>query len=500
MSLDPDGLPGSIPPGSQAEPTGRRAWLAATDDPALELQSQGKVLVAALIDQLAAGQVETLHSLHTVGATVRRQTADLQNAVVAPVRQLDALLEELRILQSSLQLSAGDVVGEATARLEGLAQERLAEVHAALGVSVGPLADLVVNLQTVHEALQVSATTIVAGVTEQLTDRLEAMVELQVARANEAMAAPLEPLLALTQDLGDLQTSLEETASTIVDSITARLDARLDEMIDQRLSRAGEALAAHAGAMTTAIATAVAHAVEQLAQATDELDAAGSRVELALQQAGAQAEVGFTGFLDNLVEAGLETLEGIEHAGKSLLVRLDTEVEDFLVTLTRATELQTLRDGQVEAELSGRVRDLVDRTDLGVRRLSDRLRKETDRLVQRDEEQEQLRVASFVTTRETLLAQADVAPARRPAPKAAATKPAPKAAATKPALKAAAPKVVALKSVVTKSVVTKPVVTKPVVTKPVAPAAPVRAVAARKAPAPPVVARTARSRPSAPSK
>ena len=425
-------------------------------------------------------------------------------AMAAPVEPLLALSQDLKDLQASLFVNAVGVVGDVAHQLDGLTTDRLAEVQAALVLPVQPLTDLLVNLQEVHETLQVSATTVVDGVSAQLTTRLEAMV-------------------------------------------------------DERLSRASAELTANADAMTTAFDVVVAKAVEQMSAATEQLDAASSRVEQGVRQAGLAAETAFTGFTDNLVAAGLETLEGIEHAGRSLLAKLDRQVEGFLATLTQNLELQTDRDLQVETELNDRVRQLVDRTDLGVRRLSDRLRKETDRLAQRDEEQEHLRADSFVNALETLLAQTDgrsplrsrimdvlgserrkreeprppagpevtpaldeleeadhpapttpvqvrpapaALPVRTPARRPAATKPAiTKPAATKPRVakavvtKAVAPKAVAVKSAPAKPAATKaavskaaaPKVTAPKVTAPKAPAkAPAKVVAARKTAAPPV--------------
>ena len=407
MPLDADRRAGS-PPADLPEPTSRRAWLAATDDPASDFQVQGQTLVAALVDQLAAGQVETLHSLHTVAATVRRQTAELQDVVVAPVQQLDALLEELRVLQTSLYSNAVGVMGDVTTQLDALVELRVDQANAATTVPLEPLLALTQDLQNLQVSLVDTANTVVDEVTTVLTSRLEAMVDLKVDQANAATTAPLEPLLALTQDLGDLQASLADAAGTVVDAVTTELTTRLEAMVDERLSRASAELAASASAVTTAIDAAVANAVDQLAQATDQLDEATNWVEQGVQRAGVAAETAFAGFTDNLVAAGLETLEAIEHAGKSLLTRLDNEVESFLATLTQSLDQQVTRDVQIETDLNDRVRELVDRTDVGVRRLSDRLRQETDRLARRDEEQEHLRADSFANALETLLAQTDV--------------------------------------------------------------------------------------------
>ena len=407
MPLDADRRAGS-PPADLPEPTSRRAWLAATDDPASDFQVQGQTLVAALVDQLAAGQVETLHSLHTVAATVRRQTAELQDVVVAPVQQLDALLEELRVLQTSLYSNAVGVMGDVTTQLDALVELRVDQANAATTAPLEPLLALTQDLQNLQVSLVDTANTVVDEVTTVLTSRLEAMVDLKVDQANAATTAPLEPLLALTQDLGDLQASLADAAGTVVDAVTTELTTRLEAMVDERLSRASAELAASASAVTTAIDAAVANAVDQLAQATDQLDEATNWVEQGVQRAGVAAETAFAGFTDNLVAAGLETLEAIEHAGKSLLTRLDNEVESFLATLTQSLDQQVTRDVQIETDLNDRVRELVDRTDVGVRRLSDRLRQETDRLARRDEEQEHLRADSFANALETLLAQTDV--------------------------------------------------------------------------------------------
>ena len=404
MSLDLEGHAGDGA-AAPADPMSRRAWLAATDEPAPDLQPQA--LVAALIDQLAAGQVETLHSLHSAAATVRRQTTELQTAAVAPVEQLEALLEQLKAVQTSLYSTAVEVISDVTLQLDEIVAQR-------------------------------------------------------VQSAKEVTAAPLEPLLALTRDLGVLQSTLHQATDPVVDDVTDRLAASLDAMVDQRLSRASERLAVNAGkaeaamdaaaasvterlassvaraeaamaaaadaaveqlaranadsssdltAMTAvsaaAMTTAVDAAVEQIMRATADLDEAGSRVERSTQQTGTVLDETFTRLINNLVEVALENLEGVEHAGKSLLTRLDGQVEGFLGTLAQALEVQATRDAQVEVELSDRLRRLVDRTDVGVRRLSDRLRKETDRLAQRDEEQEYLRADSFVNALETLLARTD---------------------------------------------------------------------------------------------
>lgn len=64
------------------------------DNPAAELraafEASGRRLVDALVEQLAAGQVESLSTLHTAGAVVGRRTAELTQAVGALTATIEA--------------------------------------------------------------------------------------------------------------------------------------------------------------------------------------------------------------------------------------------------------------------------------------------------------------------------------------------------------------------------------------------------------------------------
>jgi hypothetical protein len=96
--------------------------------PATELlaafEASGRRLVAALVEQLAAGQVEILHGLHTAGAVVGHRTAELTEAVAAMTETVEV---------------------EVAAGFERLLAEVLATIgerlHDEVEVSVGELGD-----------------------------------------------------------------------------------------------------------------------------------------------------------------------------------------------------------------------------------------------------------------------------------------------------------------------------------------------------------------------
>lgn len=190
------------------------------------------VLVQALIDQLAAGQSETLYSLQTAATGVRRRVAELDAAAarlpeaVAPV--LVGLLDEL------VQASAQSAAAAGRELQDSLATET--KRHAS-------------NLTaTVKRA---TAAIVQAG------DEAAGRVEVQRQQAETSLT--------------DLLAQLHEAAAAVAESVTA-----LDSM------RA--TFAADAEAATAAMEAVGANVIERLIQVLDDRDQREQRLEVQLNR------------------------------------------------------------------------------------------------------------------------------------------------------------------------------------------------------------------------
>ncbi len=261
-------------------------------------QLQG--LVAALVDQLAAGQVETLYSLHTASTTLARRS------------------EELATL-------AADLSGQITAQ-----------------------------------------------VTAQVTEQLTALVTERFSAAESLLAGA--------------SAAMEERvrhAESLLLQATAAMDARLASAELTLATTKGGVDAATAG-----LSAAAAQAHGDLARTTQET----SR--------------DINSLVDELAAVAGQTLDGVQLAGQVVVSALNDRVETFLQALTEARDHTAEHSADLEQTLEARVARLVSRTDAAVVRLAERLKAETDRLALRDEVQEELRAAAFVTVLEDLLARA----------------------------------------------------------------------------------------------
>ncbi|MCU1595733.1 MAG: hypothetical protein JWO12_3125 [Frankiales bacterium] len=93
-------------------------------DAAMTPGSQYATFIASLTEQFAAGQSETLYSLHTAGATLRRQAQALQSAIEQLPAELEPTVrDELTRIAEETTASAVEAIEVATAALASSAEQ-----------------------------------------------------------------------------------------------------------------------------------------------------------------------------------------------------------------------------------------------------------------------------------------------------------------------------------------------------------------------------------------
>jgi hypothetical protein len=303
-------------------------------------------LVDALVDQLAAGQVETLYSLQTVTTAVRRSTTQLQAAAVAPVEQLTQILSTLDACLAALSTTAERVADDVRQHVQEQIGQQLSEFRESL-------------VQTTQSAV----------------DDVRATNDQALTRFHDVTQQAVTDLEAQTETMHGARDSLVTAAQSAVDDVRATSQEAV-----------------------TGLYTATQDSVGRV-EATNEQ--ALARFHEVTQQAVADLEAR----TETLLAVSSETLTGIEYAGTILVNAFTARIEGFFATLDQTMLVQNQRDNKLEKTLEGRIDRLVSRSETTIAQLTERLRDETDRLAQRDVEQEQARASAFVSVLEGLLAR-----------------------------------------------------------------------------------------------
>ena len=353
------------------------------DEDSKAVVSELRGLVGALVDQLAAGQVETLYSLQTAAAAVRHGSAAFQAGTVAPIEQLHEVLRALTAAEASLTASAALVASDLAERLTSeIGGQFSTLVDVRLKAAEATITDAVAGLHATAATLQVGLADGAAQVQAALTD---SAAQVQAALTDSATLA-----FSRFEQAAD---QLRTTNAGVVETATATAE------------RATATLAASAHAFNEGLDRSGTVTVDKVTSVTDLLVSTARRIDEGINRTAAEAMGTFGEVLENLVAVSAETLDGVDHAGRNLVLALNGRLKSFFEELEVAIEVQSQRDIRLDAELDGRVRKLVDRTDASIARSSDRLRKETDRLAMRDQEQEYLRADAFVSALESLLSR-----------------------------------------------------------------------------------------------
>jgi hypothetical protein len=391
-----------------------------------------QALVLALIDQLAAGQSETLYSLQTAAAALRRRVTELETAVAQVPANLSptlvALLEELAVkagssasaagaeLQESLAADtkrhatnltatvkrASDAMLEATTAAAERSEAQRSQTEASVEASVLRLQASVTESSTrVHDDLTSGVTRLDAAAAAHLSaaDQLvESATKLDTA-STEAMArvidassdaaAQLEAtstsaVARVLDAVSDGTTQLNERSDAAAASVMAAVDGGAAQLIEHsdasvaRLLAGVEDGATHLEATSTAaverILAGTSSAGEQLGEMSDKLDGATAAAVAALTEARtvfAADVAAATGALESVGANIIEQLIGVLDA-------------------------RDRRDRKLEEQFNKRVEKVTRETDASMRRLIGELEDEAD-LVRLKESTERATTAQQLT-------------------------------------------------------------------------------------------------------
>lgn len=193
--------------------------IAAIDPDSTSLRDGQASLIASLTDQLAAGQSETLYSLHTAGANLRRQAKTLQSAI-------DAL--------------PGELAPGLKAQFAELARETTVAAASAIDTAAGALSDrfsawegAVERMIDAHKTIMGEGTTRLSAAGEVLIAQTTEAVE-QIASAAQDVG---DQLKEQTRELGVRAESFAADAKASADAVTAvgeNVIVRLIEVLDAR--------------------------------------------------------------------------------------------------------------------------------------------------------------------------------------------------------------------------------------------------------------------------
>ena len=415
---------------SSAQVLGRLSALAEEISAALSGQAVGgRHLVAALSDQLAEGQVETLYTLHTASADLRHRSDD----VVAAAQQLTGAGAELisvargagtdlavalgdRLAREAL--TAGEVIKNQLGQGLGLVQvgvaegaAQLNEAHERLTRSAGSLADLLTTMQDqaavgLGEAkrIQSDAAADLLRAVQRVADDLTAAATV----AADALAMTLETRLAVETVAAGLE--LQRQAGLASDLLREAVQDGLRGLTAgaDQVGVAQQQLTTSADKVTSALEVAAVRWPIAARQVRDDLldagrtavtavDGAGSRIDVAAAQLQVLAD-GLVSRLDTLrddvIGVSEQTVDDLQLTTSGLIEALQTQVRT-----------QERRDALVDRKVQERVQQLVARTDAAVAALTASFAVEVARLVDRDATLEKQRVEEFTRVLDQVLSQ-----------------------------------------------------------------------------------------------
>jgi hypothetical protein len=201
-------------------------------------------LVSALVDQLAAGQVETLYGLHSAAAGVRQQAEQLRTAAAVPAETLASAAADVRSAQATLAdgRTALQLLTDTlrTELAEQVAAQVTAQVHEQVRALVDAQSDAVVaRLTAATEALEAS--------TQQWQRTLEESAEATAASLADGTRAAVTELTTAAEGLAngteslvgaasDTAAAIDEAGRILVDEFAARV-ASFFSQLQQDLTR-----------------------------------------------------------------------------------------------------------------------------------------------------------------------------------------------------------------------------------------------------------------------
>jgi heparin binding hemagglutinin HbhA len=304
------------------------------------------------VDQLAAGQVETLYGLHSAAAGVRQQAEQLRTAAAVPAETLASAAADVRSAQATL-------------------------------------ADGRTALQLLTDTLRTElAEQVAAQVTAQVHEQVRALVDAQV---DDVVARVTAATDALAASAATWERQANEAAGASAAAIEHQTHA-----VTQQLNGAGERVEA-----------AARRTLELLEQATTstrtELERATQAAVERLASSAEGAEERLASGTESLVRAASDTAAAIDEAGRILVDEFAARVASFFSQLQQDLTRRESRDASREKALYARVEQLAAHGELRVEELTERLSQATAQLLRRDQELEGARAEAFVDVLETLL-------------------------------------------------------------------------------------------------
>ena len=241
--------------------------LAALDDESSAHRDQGAALVTALIEQLAAGQSETLYGLHAAAAQLRRRASELEEAARQIPHDLAPHLEELLA-----GLTEQALIG-AAAEVDGLQQSLSTETRRSTD-------ELVAAFRSATFELSREGQHVAQGVREAVGQLEDASAELR-AIAAAAVGAIESAARAATADTTAAAQAMTAAGENILDRLIGMLDERdrRDQLLEDRLTARVERLTKKTEATVTRLIGELADETDLLRQ-RDEADRASAAQQL----------------------------------------------------------------------------------------------------------------------------------------------------------------------------------------------------------------------------
>lgn len=299
--------------------------------------AQGGRLVEALAAQLAEGQVETLHSLQSASAMVRRHVVELRQSADAAARASASIAQAADAVADRLgRTVAEDLAARVSAVGEVVTESMSARLDADVDAVAGRLADLVSSWT---QQLQESGERTAASVLDHLERAEVAMASASDGAASTAAAAQE----ALDGAAWQVATRLE-TATAAMDGQAAGITRSADALADRAQSLVDDVsrhLAAGGDAVTTAMAERLRADVDELAGRLADL--VGSRAQ-ELQESGERAAASVVDHLERaelVIAAASSAAAQQAAAAQEALDWAAAEVASRLETATVAMEAQT---------------------------------------------------------------------------------------------------------------------------------------------------------------
>jgi hypothetical protein len=359
-------------------------------------------LIQALITQLAAGQSESLYSLQTAAAALRRRITELDiTAAQLPEKltpTLLALLDELAL--TSIEHAAGahaelqQALATETKRHATQLTSTVKRASAAVEQAIADAADKIGEERALTEGLLEEA---VRRLTQRITDGTTDVHD-ELAAGWSKLDAATSAHTSAAQQLREAAEQLDGTSAAAVTSIWAAAEAAgtqfeavgeqlkataaqsIEALADQHtnaiagIAAATETAGAQFGAIDEQLKVTVSQSIEALANlhAAVETDLAEARRDFATTVAESTAA------LDQLrvtfaADAASATA-AITQVGENLIERLILVLDD-----------RDLRDQRLEKKLNARVATLTEKAETSVRRLIGELEDEADLLRHRDD-------------------------------------------------------------------------------------------------------------------